>query len=387
MSQDKPPSAPPHRHQTPSAREVAERAGVSLTTVSRVLRGKSADTIPESTRKRVIEVANAVGYRPNGLALALRRGVTETIGLVVPDISDSHFHRIARGVEDMAQRAGHSVLFTNTERVAERQIHAVNMLLDRRVDGIILAGGGINHDAHLADIAWGKTRVVGIGPHGLDIPTVRIDSRSAIADAVGHLAQLGRRRVLCLAARPEWLTSSERLAGYRQAVAAYDLVDDPSLIMHGTFGREDAERRVRDAVAAGTRFDAIVAFNDYCAFGALRALSSLGLRVPEDVPVIGCGDVPESDLLELSSVNFSQYNMGITAARLVLGEKLDLSTTIQPYSLTIRSSTRLPAGQTGPPPAAAGLSAAAKPVAALAADRDPPEPPPLDREPRRTGAT
>lgn len=370
MNQDEPSGAPSHRHETPSAREVAERAGVSLTTVSRVLRGKGADTIPESTRARVIEAANAVGYRPNALALALRRGVTETIGLVVPDISDSHFHRIARGVEDVAQRAGYSVLFTNTDRIVEREIHAVNTLLDKRVDGIIFAGGGISGDAHLATVAWGKTRVVGVGPRGFDIPTVHIDSRGAIGDAVGHLAQLGRRRLLCLAGRPEWLTSAERLDGYRRAVAAHGLADDPSLVRHGTFARDDAERRVREAVAAGIRFDAVVAFNDYCAFGALRALSGLGLRVPEDIAVIGCDDIPESDLLGVSSVNFNQYGMGVTAARLVMGEQLDPSETIHPHSLTIRSSTRAPSGRPGPSPDGAYLRTAAKRVAPLTDDLD-----------------
>lgn len=337
----------------PSAKEVARHAGVSLTTVSRVLRGSGVDTIPESTRKRVIDAANAVGYRPNGLALALRRGVTETIGLVVPDISDAHFHRVARGVEDVAQKAGYGVLLTNTDRIVERETHAVNMLLDKRVDGIIFAGGGLEGDMHLRNVAWGRTRVVAIGPHDLDVPAVRVDDVRAVVDAVGHLAELGRSRILCLGGKPEWLTSRERLSGYRRAVAEHGLADDPDLITYGPFCRRDAEQRVKAAVGAGVRFDGIAAFNDYCAFGALSALTELGLSVPDEVAVIGCDDIPESELLGVSSISFSQYAMGATAARLVLGEELDASETILPHSLTIRRSSRPPDGGMEPSAGAA----------------------------------
>jgi LacI family transcriptional regulator len=325
--------------QAASAKQVAELAGVSLTTVSRVLRGRGADAISPVTRQRVIAAAAEVGYRPNGLALALRRGVTETIGLIVPDISDAYFHQIARGVEDVVQRAGYGLLLTNTDRVPEREVVAVNMLLDKRVDGVIFAGGGISGDAHLDAVAWGRTRVVVIGPHDLDAPAVRVDDAAAIQEAVGYLAGLGRARILCLAGREDWLVSRDRLAGYRKGVRGFGLVADDALISFGGFGRADATARVRNAIAAGVAFDGVVAFNDYCAIGALAALREAGLEVPRDVAVIGCDDIPEAELMDLSSISFSQYEMGRAAAELLLSDPAAAPPATHPHTLAIRGST------------------------------------------------
>lgn len=324
-----------------SAKDVAARAGVSVTTVSRVLNGR-AEAIPPETQRRVIDSAAELGYRPNSLAIALRRGVTETIGLVVPDISDSYFHQIARGVEDVAQPVGYGVLLTNTDRIPDRETAVVNMLLDKRVDGIIFAGGGVDGDRHLHEVSWGTSRVVTIGPHHLGFPSVRVDDKAAIEAAVAHLASIGCQRVLCLAGESDWLVSRQRLDGYRRAVTAHRLDKDSRLVLYGRFSRESAEKRVREALAAGVEFDGVVAFNDYCAIGALQALADAGLRVPEDVAVIGCDDVAEAELVRpsLSSISFSQYQMGRAAAAelLRLPEAGDFPP-IHPHNLTIRQST------------------------------------------------
>lgn len=333
----------PKRRPSGSAKDVAARAGVSVTTVSRVLNGR-ADAIPPETQRRVIDAAAELGYRPNSLAIALRRGVTETIGLVVPDISDSYFHQIARGVEDVAQSVGYGVLLTNTDRIPARETAVVNMLLDKRVDGIVFAGGGIDRDVHLRELAWGSTRAVTIGPHDLDFPSVRVDDQAAIEAAVSHLASINCRRVLCLSGEPDWLVSRQRLAGYHRAVAAHRLNRDPRLVMHGQFTRESGEKRVREALAADVRFDGVVAFNDYCAIGAMQALADAGLKVPADVAVIGCDDIAEAELVRpsLSSISFSQYQLGRAAAcvLLQLPEAGDFPT-IHPHTVTIRQSTAL----------------------------------------------
>jgi LacI family transcriptional regulator len=325
-----------------TAKAVAERAGVSVTTVSRVLNGHT-DVIPKHTQERVLEAARALGYRPNSLAVALRKGVTQTIGLVVPDIGDAYFHQVARGVEDVAQRAGYGVILTNTDRIPEREQTCVNLLLDKRVDGLIFAGGGIDGDAHLAKQAWGATRVVTIGPHELPFPSVLVDDAAAIATAVRHLAEVGCGRVLCLAGQPNWLVSQRRLVGYRQAVIEAGLDDDAELILFGEFSRDSAETRVREALKREIPFDGIVAFNDYCAIGALHALAASGLRVPEDVAVVGCDDIALSELVHpsLTSISFSQYELGRAAAEFLLAPPADAdeNVVVYPHRLTIRQST------------------------------------------------
>lgn len=325
-----------------TAKAVAQRAGVSVTTVSRVLNGH-ADVIPKPTQDRVIEAARALGYRPNSLAVALRKGITRTIGLVVPDIGDAYFHQVARGVEDTAQPAGYGVILTNTDRIPERERTCVNLLLDKRVDGLIFAGGGIDDDRHLAGQAWGTTRVVTIGPHSLPFPSVLVDDAAAIATAVHHLAEIGCRRLLCLAGQPTWLVSQRRLDGYRLGVRQAGLDEDPELVLFGEFSRANAEARVRDALGRGLGFDGIVAFNDYCAIGALHALAAGGLSVPHDVAVVGCDDIAVSELVQpsLTSISFSQYELGRAAAKFLLAPPSDAEENVvtYPHRLTLRDST------------------------------------------------
>lgn len=325
-----------------TAKAVAERAGVSVTTVSRVLNGH-AELISQHTQDRVFEAARALGYRPNSLAIALRKGTTQTIGLIVPDIGDAYFHQVARGVEDVAQPAGYGVILTNTDRVPERERVCVELLLDKRVDGLIFAGGGIDNDEHLAGQAWGNTRVVTIGPHALRFPSVLVDDSAAIATAVAHLAEIGCRRLLCLAGQPNWLVSQRRLDGYRRGVREAGLDRDEGLILHGQFDRASAETRVRDALERGLAFDGVVAFNDYCAIGAMQALAANGRRVPADVAVVGCDDIAVSELVQpaLTSISFSQYQLGRAAAEFLLTPPSDAEENVvtYPHRLTLRAST------------------------------------------------
>lgn len=330
------------RGRAPTARAVAERAGVSVTTVSRVLSGQ-ATAIPQNTQNRVLKAARELRYRPNTLARALRKGTTQSIGLIVPDISDAYFHQIARGVEDIAQAAGCVVILANTDRIPERELACVNLLLDKRVDGIVFAGGGIDDDAHLTDTDWGATKVIVVGPHALPFPSVTVDDTAAIADGVRHLYDLSYRRILCLAGRENWLITQRRLAGYRQAVAELGLDDDPGLVVFGDFTETAGEELTAKTLASATPFDAVVAFNDYTAIGAVRAIRDAGLRVPDDIAVVGCDDIPVARMVHpaLTTIGFSQYDFGRTAAELLLDPSpipADGNTTF-PYELVIRDST------------------------------------------------
>ena len=326
----------------PTARAVAERAGVSVTTVSRVISGQAA-AIPQSTQDRVLAAARELHYRPNTLARALRKGTTQSIGLIVPDISDAYFHQIARGVEDVAQAAGCVVILANTDRIPDRELACVNLLLDKRVDGIVFAGGGIDDDAHLVNADWGSTKVIVVGPHALPFPSVTVDDTAAIADLVHHLYGLSCRRILCLAGRENWLITQRRLAGYRRAVAELGLPDDPELVVFGDFSETAGEELTAKALASSWSFDAVVAFNDYTAIGAVRAIRDAGMRVPDDIAVVGCDDIPVARMVypALTTIDFSQYDFGRTAAELILDPSRipqDGNVTF-PYELVMREST------------------------------------------------
>lgn len=346
-----------NREGKPTAKAVAQRAGVSVTTVSRVINGRG-DDISEETRKRVLEAARALRYRPSSLAAALRRGYTRTVGLVVPDIADAYFHQIARGVDDVAQEHGYTVVLCNTDRQAAKERAAIEALYDQNVDAMIFGGGGVDDDAHLCDLPWEHMDVVTVGPHRLPFPAIRVDDTGTIRTAMGHLLEQGRRRVLCVGGHDNWLIRRERIEGYRQALSEHGLAYDEALVFSGDFSISAGYDAVRDAMDAGTHFDAVMAFNDYTAVGAMQALQELGRHVPEDVAVVGCDDIPLASLVRptLSSVSFPQREFGAAAMRAVLD--LRAGRPVQPvtqfdYVLQVRDSSA-PSGAAAPAPAAHG---------------------------------
>lgn len=328
---------------TATVRTVAARAGVSITTVSRVLNGKT-EAISEETRRRVLAAARELRYRPNSLAVGLRKGTTRTVGLIVPDISDSYFHLLARGVEDAAQAEGYTVVFCNTDRIPEKERRYVETLREKQVDALIFAGGGVAGDRHLRDAIWPGAKVVLIGPHRLNHPTVGVDNKAAIAAAVRHLAEQGYRRMACIAGRSEWLITRLRRDGLRKGLREAGLAEDPKLVWESGFTIAAGEEAITRALTAGLRFDGVIAFNDYSAVGAMRALKAAGRRVPDDVAVVGCDDIPLASLVEpqLSSLAFPLYDFGATAMRMVLEmaaggetpESVDF-----PFELKIRGSS------------------------------------------------
>lgn len=309
------------RRVKPTAKAVAERAGVSVTTVSRVMNDRATDITPE-TRDRVLEAARELRYRPNSLAGALRRGYTRTVGLIVPDISDAYFHQIARGVEDTAQSAGYSVILCNTDRVAQKERSSIEVLYGQHVDGIIFAGGGVDDDRHLRDLPWDLIHVVTVGPHRLPFPSIRVDDVGTIRMAMDHLLDQGRQRVLCITGNDNWLISTERIKGYRQALDARGLSYEEQLVMAGDFTVRAGYESVANAIDDGVAFDGVMAFNDYSAVGAIKSLQERGRRVPDDVAVVGCDDILLASLVnpQVTSVSFPQRDFGVAA----MGTVLDL---------------------------------------------------------------
>jgi len=321
----------------PTAKAVAAHAGVSVTTVSRVLSGRH-DSISPQTRERVLQVAEELHYRPNSIAAALRKGYTRAIGLMVPDISDAYFHQIARGLEDAAQDAGYSVVLFNTDRVAAKERAGVETFYEHGVDAVVFAGGGVDDETHLQGFPWKHMNVVTIGPHRLPFPSIGVDDVATIELAVGHLVEQGCQRILCLAGQPNWLINAERLEGYRRAQARHGLDPDPALMWPAAFTVQSGYEATKQARASGVDFDGVMAFNDYTAIGAIKALLELGVDVPDEVAVVGCDDIPIAQLVSprLTSVSFPQYEFG----RAAMERALDLIAG-RPVAQTTRFEHRL----------------------------------------------
>lgn len=296
-------------------RDVAAAARVSVATVSRVLNPELEYPIKEETRARVLDAIDRLGYRPNDLARALLQRSTRAIGLVIPDISNPYYPDLVRGCEDVASARGYRVVLCNTDRSAEKTGQYLNTLVSQRVDGVIVAGGG---DAS----AWSpevldryRMRVVVVGRHDVAYPSVQVDNVAAARAATDHLIGLGHRHVAFIAGPLGSNTVKDRLDGYRAALRDRGLSAPGALVREGTFAESSGYDAVAPLLAAHPRPTALIAANDRMAFGALAALTDHGLRVPDDMSLVGFDDTTLAAYTRpaLTSVAIPTYEIGSTA--------------------------------------------------------------------------
>jgi len=294
-----------------SAREVAQRAGVSVSTVSRAL--QSPERVSAVTRERVVRAARELGYRPDPVAQGLRLGRTRALGLLVPDFENPFFASVTKGVQARARAAGYAVFVADSDEdgVAEPDLVAG---LAERVDGLVLASPRSTDRVVLGAVGDVPTVLVSREMPGL--PSVSADDGDGMAQALGHLHALGHRRV-AVATGPEssW-SGARRLAGAAQAAERFgvEVVELGSFAPHFSGGLVVADH----VVASGA--SALVAFNDLMALGVLDRLAARGVRVPQDVSVVGFDDVGVATLVSpaLTTVRQPLARLGRTAVDLLL---------------------------------------------------------------------
>jgi len=343
-------------------KDVAKRAGVSVSTASVALSGRGP--VSEATRRRVLEAARALDYRPNALAQSLVTRRTRTIGLVLGDITDPYFHEITKGVEGVLSSAGYALILADTDRSADKERRSLEIFDSQRVAGVILAGSGTEDDEAESETPSlirraGSPPVVTIGRHRLGIPFVAVDNVQAAAQAVTHLVETGARRIAFVAGPRGLLAAEERLQGYLSAMAGHGLQPDPRWITGGDFtpqGGYHAVATLLERCAAGTCSypDAILAANDQMAVGALRSLKERGIDVPGRMALAGIGGIPTGEYVEppLTTVVLPMKAMGEAAAGMLLDiieGKRDVEQSLWlPTRLLVRGSTRTKATSQGP---------------------------------------
>jgi DNA-binding LacI/PurR family transcriptional regulator len=273
--------------------DVAKQAGVSVKTVSNVVGGYAH--VSSGTRKRVQKALNSLGYEPNLSARSLRGGRSGVIALAVPGFNP-YFAELAGLVERAVAEAGYTLLVDQTEALVERELHVVSGIRAQLVDGLIFSPSAL--DGAAIAKKRGATPLVLLGERISDGSTdhVAIDNVAAAKQAVSHLIELGRRRVAAVGPLRSGAreTDSLRLAGYTAALVEAGLPRRQNLIAPvRAFGRVEAVAATRRLLASAARPDAVFAFNDVVAFGVLRALREAGIRVPDDVAVVGFDDVEE----------------------------------------------------------------------------------------------
>lgn len=322
---------------------VAERAGVSPSTVSRILNGTAQ--VSAEKRTQVEEVIRELGFRPDPVARSLAGGRTMSIGVLTQFIDSPFYGEALRGIEVELHRAHYAPLFVSGHWNDAEEASRIALLQERKVDGLIVLTGRLS-DEMLVDVA--TTLPVVVTGRRLSAPnlfSIDFDNDEGAKLAVQHLQAKGHRQIAFISGPLDHPDAVQRLNGFTQEMQRLALPVNQSLVVMGDFQEAGGYRAMNALLQTGQAFSAVIAANDQMAYGARLALYRAGLRVPEDVSLIGFDDLPHSaySLPPLTSVRQSVYEVGQTAARAVLdllGKRAPPSRVV-PAELVVRESTRL----------------------------------------------
>lgn len=302
-------------------REVAERAGVSAATVSRVINDPAV--VNERTRARVQSAIRELGYRPSRVARRLRveGGRSSLVGLVIPDIQNPFFADLARGVEDAAERNGYAVFLGNSDDDPEKERRYLEVMRSELVDGVILPPSSDVAPAALELARSGVPLVCADRRLArVKVDTVVVDNVAGAYDAVEHLIGAGHRRIAFLVGKLDLSTSRERLEGYRRALADHAIEPDPGLVLGGDSRQATGRERTRELLARPDPPSALLVGNSLMTLGALEAVNAAGVRVPEELALVGYDDMPWALAVTppLTVVRQPGYELGSRAMELLL---------------------------------------------------------------------
>lgn len=307
--------------------DVARLAGVSTATAARALGGYGS--VRRSTQERVEAAAATLGYRPNALAKSMITGRTLTLGTVIADIENPFFSRVIRGIADVAKESGFEVILVNSDEDVVSEQAAVRVLLDKRVDGMLVAPASRSTSAHLVDAIRSGTPVVLIDRdvEGLDTDSVQLRNIDAAADAVARLVSAGHTRIgyVSGALREHGegntiSTGGERIAGYLAGLRDAGLPSDDTFVRIGGPRRADAAHQTELLLDLDERPTAIIGADSVITLGILEAIRARGLRIPTDISVVGFDDAEWTTVVQppLSVISQPAYELGADAARLLI---------------------------------------------------------------------
>jgi LacI family transcriptional regulator len=288
-------------------------------TVSRVL--NNAANVRPSTRQKVVQAIEELGYVPSGVAQSLRSKRTHTLALLVPDSANAFWTSVARGVEDAAQNRGYSVLLCNTDENLAKQQRYLDVIVGQQVDGAVIAPCGSNAQ-DLTRLRQRKIPTVVLDRYirGWDVDTVIGDSIAGARALVRHLIHLGHQQIAVISGPLTTSTASDRLVGYRIALSEAGIAYDPRLVKEGEYRAISGERLTYQLLDEGLAPTAMFAANNALMLGAISALDKRGMCVPQDVALVSFGDLPNTSYFFpfLTVADLPSYEMGVNAAQLLL---------------------------------------------------------------------
>jgi LacI family transcriptional regulator len=305
----------------PTLREIADRAGVSVGTVSNVINGTAA--VSAERRERVLAAIRELDYQPNHVARSLKLKKTRMLGMVISDITNPFFPQLVRGAEDAALKNSYLLITFNTDDNVEREKRVLSVLRQRRVDGVLLVvAPNAGDDGHIRGILDSGMPIVCLDrlPAGIEVDSVSVDNVAGARDCVRHLISMGHRRIAILTGPKAVQTAAERLQGYQEALIQAGIAADPALILEGDFRSESGYRLGRALLAGSDRPTAVFVCNNMMALGLLRALAELGLNCPRDVAVASFDDFPLAEAFQprMTAVAQPAYSIGYRGAELLI---------------------------------------------------------------------
>jgi LacI family repressor for deo operon, udp, cdd, tsx, nupC, and nupG len=324
--------------------DVAKMANVSTATVSRVI--SNAGTVKKETSAKVLEAIKKLNYKPNLLARQLRRLETKTILVVIPDMTNTFFSSVLRGIESVATDYGYQVLLGDIQNIVERESSYLAVLGQKKVDGVILLTARTDQKV-LEELSEEYPVVLACEYYeGSNLPTVSIDNISSARKATEYLISLNHKRIAHISGPLKVVVGRDRLRGFQQAMAQYGLDIDSRLVQEGDFTYESGFNLMKKLLAVDYPPTAIFVANDEMAIGAIKAAKTSGLRVPEDLSVVGFDDIKFASIFEpaITTVVQPTFNMGKKAMELILNlindNKLEKNQFILDDQLVVRDSCK-----------------------------------------------
>ena len=301
----------------PTLRDVAHVAGVSKATAARVVNG-STDLVREQTRDRVLQAVEKLGYERHAIAGSLRSERTTMIALSIPDITNPFWPEVARGVQDAIEQAGNTVVLMNNDWNAGREEQHLKRMRQKQFDGLIINPTATSN-ADLLKLEF-PIVVLASGDTYPDFDTVGSDSVQGGWQALEHLISLGHQRIGLIAGPPRRRKSHTHRDTYLQVLREHQIRFDPLLIIQTDFSNVGGFTAMQQFLALPQPPTAIFAVNDILALGALRAVQMVGLRVPDELSIIGMDDIfaAATTFPPLTTIAKPKYDIGVTAARFLL---------------------------------------------------------------------
>ncbi len=305
---------------SPTIYAVAKKAGVSISTVSRVINNSSP--VSDKLRKKVNEAIEKLNYQPNALAQSLIKAETRTVGLITPDISNPFFSLLAKGAEELAKIHNYSLILCNSNDDPKAETEYIDILLKKQVDGLIFTGTRCKNE-YINQLIEDQFPIVVVDreiEEGNDANLIFTNNKDGAYQATKYLTHLGHKDIAYIAGYPDVKTDKDRFEGYKKALEEASISFKKDLVIIGNYHWKDAYDSVKNLLKKGKSFSAVFATNDLMAMGAIKALEEKNLKVPDDVSVIGFDDILFASIVNppLTTVAQPTYQMGENAMRLLI---------------------------------------------------------------------